>query len=402
MPQTQRIAPNLEFIKNLQAAGGDTVKRCYQCATCSVACPLSPQDGPFPRKEMVWAQWGLKDKLLSDIDLWLCHRCGNCSDLCPRGAKPGDVLAAARSMVYRELVGPKFLGEWMSAPKHLPKLLAIPAVLFAFIWLIVAGFGIPEGKIVYGKLFPGDYTIDPIFCLTFAFVVYTFYKGVRKLFAEFDKGPKTVFIGPHKKVGWLQAIREVILEELITHNKWKDCGETPGDQARFKGHFYTFFAFIALAIVTGVIAVSHWGPVFLPFLHFLEPMGHTPLPLYNPVKLLANVGAVMLIIGLLALTKRRMNLDKSRSTSSYSDWFLLGVIWAVALTGIGSQLLRWVNWATLAYFTYYLHLISVFMLIAYLPWSKLGHLVYRTAALVYTRVAGRLPMPAVADRTFHV
>jgi quinone-modifying oxidoreductase subunit QmoC len=32
------------------------------------------------------------------------------------------------------------------------------------------------------------------------------------------------------------------------------------------------------------------------------------------------------------------------------------------------------------------------MLIAYLPWSKLGHLVYRTTALIYARYIGRLPI----------
>jgi quinone-modifying oxidoreductase subunit QmoC len=46
----------------------------------------------------------------------------------------------------------------------------------------------------------------------------------------------------------------------------------------------------------------------------------------------------------------------------------------------------------IAYSMYYIHLISVFMLIAYLPWTKLGHLVYRTAALTYARYMGRKPM----------
>ncbi|MBF0482903.1 MAG: heterodisulfide reductase subunit E, partial [Desulfovibrionaceae bacterium] len=57
---------------------------------------------------------------------------------------------------------------------------------------------------------------------------------------------------------------------------------------------------------------------------------------------------------------------------------------------------------TLAYPVYYLHLVAVFMLFAYLPWSKLGHLVYRTTALVYARYSGRLPLAHPEEKTFSV
>jgi quinone-modifying oxidoreductase subunit QmoC len=121
-------------------------------------------------------------------------------------------------------------------------------------------------------------------------------------------------------------------------------------------------------------------------------MGDTPLPLYNPIKIMALVGGVLLLIGIYKLTKRRLNLDAQKHGSSYYDWYLLGVIWAIAVTGLLCVLLRWTNIAVLAYPCYYIHLISVFLLIAYLPWSKLGHLVYRTMALAYARKIGRLPM----------
>ncbi|MCK9240402.1 quinone-interacting membrane-bound oxidoreductase complex subunit QmoC [Desulfocurvus sp.] len=392
MSKAVRIEPDLQFIKDLQAVGGDSLKKCYQCATCSVACPLSPADAPYPRKEMVWAQWGLKDKLVNDIDIWLCHNCGTCSDLCPRGAKPGDLLAALRNMAYRSLVSPTILGTWMSSSKYLPILVAIPAALWLFVWYLTTGLTIPEGDIVFGKIFPGDYTIDPIMSLTFFFMVASFVLGVSRLIKSFGAAGGTYYVGEHKKPSVLNCIKDVLFNEVGQHANFKECGgevQKPEDEERFKGHLALFYSFVILAVVTGLIAFGHWGGKVI---HFLEPMGHTPLPLYAPHKFAALVGMCLGIYGLVKLTSRRMNLDQSKTKSSYYDWYLLGVVWAVFATGAGALLFRLAGVATLAYVTYYVHLVAVWMLFAYLPWSKLGHLVYRTVALIYARYIGRVPL----------
>lgn len=372
-----KIDPDVQFIKELQEAGGESLKKCYQCATCSVICPLSPEENPFPRKEMIWAQWGLKDKLVNDIDIWLCHNCGECSDMCPRGASPGDVLAALRNMAYRSLAKPAVLGKWLSSAKYLPILFGIPALLYLIIWGFTTGLTIPSGTIEFAKVFPGDYTIDPVFGLVAVFVLFTFASAIGNLFSSFKaSGYEPKEDGP----SFWKALYDVIKEEIITHSKFQKC---TSNAERYKGHLFLFYGFVALFVVTSVVAAGHWGGKLIG-----HPM-HTPMSLANPIKWLANIGAALLIAGLVLITRMRLNTDPSKSVSSYYDWYLLGVIWAIAITGIGSEILRLANVAALAYPMYYLHLISVFMLIAYLPWTKLAHLVYRTVALAYARQIGR-------------
>ena len=48
---TTLIEPDLGFIREIKQAGGDTLKNCFQCATCSVVCALSPDEKPYPRVE---------------------------------------------------------------------------------------------------------------------------------------------------------------------------------------------------------------------------------------------------------------------------------------------------------------------------------------------------------------
>ena len=393
MAQPLRIEPDIQFIRELQAAGGESLKKCYQCATCSVACPISPTDSPYPRKEMIWAQWGLKDKLTSDPDVWLCHNCGQCSDLCPRGAKPADLMSAMRNMAYQTLVPCSNLAKWMSSPKGLPMLIVIPAIIFAVIWAIMAAINFqgnftdgifPTGAIVPGKIFYGDYTIDPVFILVTIFVVVSFFKGVKNLIGSIKPQGSVMILGKKKNI--LVCLIEVILLEILPHAKFSECGDAEEKKSRKIGHLCLMFGFISLAIVTGVFFIGHWlgrVPGFEAI--YME----VPLPFTNPIKILAQIGMVLLLVGMTLLTLRRSNLDPAKQTSNWYDWYLIGVIWVVGITGALTQFFRMADWAALTYIIYYLHLVSVFMLIGYLPWSKLGHLVYRTAVITYIRYMGR-------------
>src|SRR6185503_20698444 len=111
MATAEWVAPDLEFKNRILGLGGHDLTSCYQCGTCSVVCPISTEEDPFPRKEMVWVQWGLKARLLADPTVWTCHQCAICNTYCPRDAKPADMMAALRDYSITHYAVPGFMGE---------------------------------------------------------------------------------------------------------------------------------------------------------------------------------------------------------------------------------------------------------------------------------------------------
>ena len=162
MSDAYRITPDADFLRDTLADGGEDLKQCFQCATCSVVCELSDGFRPFPRKEMIWAQWGLKDRLVADPDLWLCHQCNDCSTRCPRAARPGDVLAALRRQTVEHYAVPQWLGRSASRVKYLPLMFLVPALLLAAaLWVKAPLWGSARGVLhyfqhegFYANLFP--------------------------------------------------------------------------------------------------------------------------------------------------------------------------------------------------------------------------------------------------------
>jgi quinone-modifying oxidoreductase subunit QmoC len=377
------IEPELMFIKDVGIVGGEDVKKCYQCATCSVVCPISPVNRPFPRKEMIATSWGLKDKVWKSADPWLCHNCGDCSTRCPRQAKPADVLAAIRAQAIIEYSRPRWLAEAVNDPKKLPILIAIPVFLFLVVGTLTGLLNFrPDlsGGIAHYKFF-STWLVDMHMVPAAIFAVAVFAMGLKRFIADIHQNALAEGKTDKQTVevaGFIQALVRVI-PTILTHNKFSECTE---NKERYVAHLLTFFSFVGLFIVTSVIFVVLYGSYLLP-----EGPLHGPWSQLNPIKWLANLSGIALIVGTAIMIKARLN--KPDQKSAYKDWFLVYLAFALGVTGMGAQLTRIAGWAEVTFFVYFLHLIAIWFLIAYLPFTKLAHLVYRTVAMTYAEYAGR-------------
>ena len=381
------ISPDLEFVNSVIRGGGESLKKCYQCATCSVVCNLTPADKPFPRKEMIHAQWGLKEKLIGNPDIWLCHQCSDCTAYCPRGAKPGEVLNAIRKLSIENYSVPKFMGKLVGNPGALVLLLAVPAVIFM---IVLAGLGHlnlesirnEAGKIAYSSLIK-SYFIDGVFVPIFMFAVVSLAIGVTRYWKDMIKAT-----GVKPKVSIVSAITETI-GEILAHKRFEQCNVAIG---RKLAHMLVFFSFIGLAITTA------WAVLYLYGYEIMHALGKTPYPwllgpspypLTDPVKWLGNVSAIMLLVGIVMVINNRKKNEEKAGKGGYYDWLFIYIVFAVMATGILSELFRLANIAILAYLIYFAHLVVVFFLFAYAPFSKMAHMMYRATAMVFAKATQR-------------
>lgn len=389
MPGGTAVEPDLDLIREVRRAGGDSVKKCFQCATCSVVCNLSPADNPFPRKEMIWAQWGLRDKLIKDPDLWLCYQCNDCSTHCPRGARPGDVLAAVRTYIYESYAFPSFMGKALATPKALPWLLLVPVLILLSAVLFLPKVG-PNGETLYLT----SSTIDFDYFLRHSFVDALFVIGniVIFIFAavgflRFWRGLKSP--EQESKLGFIPALIQVV-KEIISHARFNRC---EANKARAIGHMMLLFGFIGAMITTGCIFLFIFAPHYLHLvgISVFDPFFQVPINLPNPIKILGALSGTSLVVGGAWLILRRWKNRDNVGANGYADYLFLYMLFLVGLTGMLSWVGRVVGIPMLAYLIYSLHLIVVFFLLWYMPYSKFAHMIYRTLALVYARSVGRKP-----------
>lgn len=72
--------------------GGENLRRCIQCGTCSATCPFSHVMDYTPRKIIYLIREGFKEEVMSSFTPWLCASCFSCRVHCPKEIKITDLM----------------------------------------------------------------------------------------------------------------------------------------------------------------------------------------------------------------------------------------------------------------------------------------------------------------------
>ncbi|MCP4605308.1 MAG: 4Fe-4S dicluster domain-containing protein, partial [Proteobacteria bacterium] len=77
----ETVAPFIEVIDEIKAAGGEAFRLCFQCGLCDTVCPWNRVRQFSIRKIIRQGTFGLTE--IDGGDIWRCTTCGRCPARCP-------------------------------------------------------------------------------------------------------------------------------------------------------------------------------------------------------------------------------------------------------------------------------------------------------------------------------
>jgi len=92
---------------------GSTLAYCYQCATCSGACPVAQvTEGRYnPRRLILDALLGLKEKIFGPdnvFSIWGCTMCDTCDEVCPQKVELTEIFIILKNKSVERGEAPEF------------------------------------------------------------------------------------------------------------------------------------------------------------------------------------------------------------------------------------------------------------------------------------------------------
>jgi quinone-modifying oxidoreductase subunit QmoC len=360
------VEPDPHFIRELALFGAIPDLSCYQCATCSASCSISPDESPFPRKEVLWVKWGLRDRLMKDLDIWGCYYCGDCSSRCPRHADPGEIMMALRRYMTAQY-------DWTGLSRFLYTSWIRELGAVVSVGLVVVGLFYLSGAFAPERMITDHVSVNtfaPVHLVHYAdwvmaailsFFLLTNTFRMWRIVMKDEKIPLSIYLSNLK----------TFVVHATTQKKWRDCAE-PATRTRWLKHFLFVIAYVS---------------IFTLVMFFLEAL-QVDTSRFTWVSILGYfIAFTLLYVSGDAMVSRLRKREPLHQSSHDSDWMFLILLFLTALTGILMHFFRIMDWPLSTYYMYVIHLaIAVPMLVLEVPFMKWAHLMYRPLALYLKEV----------------
>ena len=372
------IKTDNELVKYIKEVGESNFKKCFQCGTCSAVCPLSTEDRPFPRKEMIMAGWGMKEELTADLDPWLCYYCGECSKNCPRKAEPGELMMSLRRFLISAY-------DWTGISKLLYKskyaeYIAILIVALGVLieWAVLFGLHPVAGATLSQAVSPEkvdyffDWPISAFLAIMLTSFIYNMYR-------------KTVLSDKSVKIPLSLYVTEAwsLIFNFFTQYRYAKCDDSEESAAKKltsgKYNFWLAHLFLMISYVSLFVAI-----VF--FLDWFQSENSMPILHIVLFDYFASIG---LIFGTIYFIIKRFSKKIERSKfSHHTDWMFVILLFLTAVSGVLLRASIVYSYSVSAIFYIYLiHLMILFpMLVIEVPFSKWSHLAYRPVAVYFANL----------------
>jgi len=376
-----------ELLTDVQRFGAADVSACFSCGTCTAICPLSDNDGTFPRRIIRYAQVGMRDELLSSKELWTCYHCGLCSDSCPTQADPSEFMAAARRYAIASYE-PTRLARILYTRPVVGSLIAIAVAAFFALFMYASHGPQDAASLALFEFIPASL----IHATGIAVMVVMALSGIvgivtmaRRVARHEGVTLKALLGGRGPLARTASALWSALGVESVGQRRYReDCKDDapaePLHRRRWLIHALTIWGFLGLLAAT----LLDWGLA----LTGIKETG-TPVPLWYPSRLIGTLAGLSLMYGVsMFMANRVRKVNRAATVSTASDWLLLVLLWITGATGFFIEVALYLpdapRWG---YWVFLFHVAVAMELMLLMPFTKFAHAMYRPVALFFYALA---------------